>query len=436
MRPSPEGLHGTTMTHSALAFITATYNRNSIAALCGAMEGDERFATLPVSFVDTRGAAARLKGLLAQHSQVVAAFSFCTPNLMEVDEAIGTLQRGLSKGEFARLRPIAGGPHPSGDPEDTLGLGFECLVVGEGEDAFPALLERLVSGSGYADVAGVAYLEGGVARRTARGAPIDLDRVPPFGAAYRRFGPIEITRGCPRTCRYCQTPYLFGSLRRHRSVETVLRFAEVGKAGGLRDLRFVSPDALSYGTQGREPNLGELERLLKAVGAIYGKDHVYLGSFPSEVRPDTVTKEAVQLVKAHVANDNLVIGAQSGSQRVLDLMRRDHSVADVYRAVAIVTSAGLVAIVDVIFGLPGERDEDVRLTLKMMEDLSSLGARVHVHTFIPLAGTPLADARPGRVEGETRKALGHLAGKGKQFGSWQRQERLGSELVAFRARRR
>jgi B12-binding domain/radical SAM domain protein len=204
----------------------------------------------------------------------------------------------------------------------------------------------------------------------------------------------------------------------------------------LRDLRFVTPDALSYGTQGREPNLEELERLLKAVGSIYGKDHVYLGSFPSEVRPDTVTKEAVELIKAHVANDNLVIGAQSGSQRVLDLMHRGHSAEDVYRAVATITRAGLVANVDVIFGLPGETDADVKLTLKMMEDLGAMGARVHTHTFIPLAGTPLADAPPGRVDLETRNVLGRLAGEGKQFGSWQRQERLGRELAAFRARRR
>jgi radical SAM superfamily enzyme YgiQ (UPF0313 family) len=103
--------------------------------------------------------------------------------------------------------------------------------------------------------------------------------------------------------------------------------------------------------------------------------------------------------------------------------------------VATVIRAGLVANVDVIFGLPGETAEDVRLTLKMMEDLSSLGARVHTHTFIPLVGTPLADAPPGRVDGETRRALGRLAGRGKQFGSWQRQERLRRELAAFRARR-
>lgn len=424
------------MTENALVFITERYNRNSIAALCGAIEQDGRFAELAVSFVDGLGAAAHLQPLLRKYSQVVTAFSFCTPNLGEVAGVLETIGRSLSAAECTRLRLVAGGPHPSGDPEGTLDLGFECVVVGEGEDSFPELLGRMTTGTGYGDVSGVAYPEAGACRYMGRPNPVDLDRVPPFSVGYRRFGPMEVTRGCPWTCRYCQTPHLFGSLRRHRSVETVLRYAEAGKCQGLRDLRFVTPDAFAYGSEGKHPNLGALEILLKAVGQIYGKEHVYLGSFPSEVRPDTVSEEAVELVKTNAANDNLVIGAQSGSDRVLDLMHRGHRVEDVYRAVEMVTRAGLVASVDVIFGLPGETAADAKLTLDMMDRLVAMGARIHSHTFIPLAGTPLATAPPGTVDRETRNALGRLAGKGKQFGSWARQERLGREVARFRARRR
>jgi B12-binding domain/radical SAM domain protein len=423
------------MAKNALVFITENYNRNSIAARCGAMEAEERSADFAVSFVDGRSAAAHLQPLLRHYSQVVTAFSFCTPNLMETAEVLEILGRSLSAAERARLRLVAGGPHPSGDPEGTLELGFECVAVGEGEETFPELLVRMVSGTGYGDVHGIACREAGAFRYTGRRQPVNLDRVSPFSVRYRRFGPMEITRGCPWSCRYCQTSYLFGSLRRHRSGETVLGYAELGKRQGLRDLRFVTPDAFACGSEGNHPNLEALEKLLKAVGQIYGKEHVYLGSFPSEVRPDTVSEEAVELVKTYAANDNLVIGAQSGSDRVLDLMHRGHRVEDVHRAVEIVTRAGLVANVDVIFGLPGETAEDVKLTLRMMEHLTARGARIHSHTFMPLAGTPLAAAPSGTVDGETRNALSRLAGEGKQFGSWARQERLGRELARFRARR-
>jgi B12-binding domain/radical SAM domain protein len=424
------------MAASALVFITEKYNRNSIAALCGAIEHDGRFADLPVSFVNGRGAAAHLQPLLRKYSQAVTAFSFCTPNLMEIAEGLETLGRSLSAAEGSRLRLVAGGSHPSGDPEGTLDLGFECVVVGEGEETFPELLGRMATGTGYGDVNGIAYMEAGACRYTGRRGPVDLNRVPPFSVRYRRFGPLEITRGCPWTCRYCQTPYLFGALRRHRSVETVLRYAEIGKRQGLRDLRFVTPDAFAYGSEGRHPNLEALEKLLKAVGEIYGREHIYLGSFLSEVRPDTVSEAAVELVTTYAANDNLVIGAQSGSDRVLDLMHRGHRVEDVYRAVEIVTRAGLIANVDVIFGLPGETAADAKLTLTMMDRLAAMGARIHSHTFMPLAGTPLAAAPPGTADRETRNALGRLAGEGKQFGSWARQERLGKEVARFRARRR
>jgi B12-binding domain/radical SAM domain protein len=424
------------MAESALVFIAEKHNRNSIAALCGAIEHDERFVDLPVSFVDGRGAAAHLQPLSRKYSHLVTAFSFCTPNLSEVAGVLETLGRSLSGAERTRLRLVAGGPHPSGDPEGTLDLGFECVVVGEGEETFPELLGRMATGTGYGDVSGIAYMEAGACRYTGRRGPVDLDRVLPSSVGYRRFGPLEITRGCPWTCRYCQTPYLFGSLRRHRSVETVLRYAEMGKRQGLRDLRFVTPDAFAYGSEGKHPNLEALEILLKAVGEIYGKERVYLGSFPSEVRPDTVSEEAVELVTTYATNDNLVIGAQSGSDGVLDLMHRGHRVEDVYRAVEIVTRAGLIANVDVIFGLPGETAADAKLTLNMMDLLTAMGARIHSHTFMPLAGTPLADAPPGVVDRETRNALGRLAGEGKQFGSWAQQERLGRELVRFRARRR
>jgi radical SAM superfamily enzyme YgiQ (UPF0313 family) len=57
--------------------------------------------------------------------------------------------------------------------------------------------------------------------------------------------------------------------------------------------------------------------MLKAVSEIYGKDQVYLGSFPSEVRPEQVHPETLELVKRYCANTQLTIGAQTGSDSLL-----------------------------------------------------------------------------------------------------------------------
>jgi len=60
-----------------------------------------------------------------------------------------------------------------------------------------------------------------------------LDEHPPFDSR-RLCGPIEITRGCPHACAYCQTPRLFGHTVRHRSIPSI-----VEAAGAYRDVRFM-----------------------------------------------------------------------------------------------------------------------------------------------------------------------------------------------------
>ncbi|MCD6520168.1 MAG: radical SAM protein, partial [Anaerolineae bacterium] len=168
---------------------------------------------------------------------------------------------------------------------------------------------------------------------------------------------------------------------------------------------------------GREVNLAAVEELLLRVGRIVGKERTYLGSFPSEVRPEMVSEEAIALIKRLAGNRNITVGAQSGSERILRAMHRGHTVGDVYRACEIILRHGLVPNVDVIFGLPGETAEDRRQTIRLIEDLTSKGARVRTHAFIPLAGTPLATAPPGEIDEETDRLLGTLARLGQQHGA-------------------
>ncbi|MFN2224873.1 MAG: B12-binding domain-containing radical SAM protein, partial [Anaerolineae bacterium] len=146
--------------------------------------------------------------------------------------------------------------------------------------------------------------------------------------------------------------------------------------------------------------------------------------FPSEVGPETVTPEAVALVTRYCGNDNLIFGAQSGSDRLLRALHRRHTVADVYRAAGVILAAGLTPVVDVIFGLPGEEEEDLAATVRLMEDLAAMGAVLHTHTFMPLPGTPLEDAPPGAVDPTLHPLLDRLASQGHQVGQWRKQAEI------------
>jgi B12-binding domain/radical SAM domain protein len=200
---------------------------------------------------------------------------------------------------------------------------------------------------------------------------------------------------------------------------------------GYSYLRFVTPNAFAYQSEdnGRTANLDALEHLLREMAALVGRERVYFGTFPSEVGPETVTPEAVALVRRYCGNDNLLFGAQTGSDRILRLLRRRHTVSDVYRAAEIITAGGLTPMVDIIFGLPGEKEDDLAATVKLMEDLAAMGAVIHTHTFMPLPGTPLENAPPGRVDPALHPLLDRLASQGHQIGQWRKQEEIAQRQV-------
>ncbi|MCL7452497.1 MAG: TIGR04013 family B12-binding domain/radical SAM domain-containing protein [Anaerolineae bacterium] len=407
----------------ALAFVANKNNLNSIAVLTGALEADPRTQDVALHFPwqDER-LLPRLAALAEASDLLVVALSFATADV----PGAADLLRGLR----ALQRPptvVAGGPHPSARPREVLQLGAGAVVVGEGEDALPALVARLVAGESVEGMPGVAVLApDGSLLQGPRPDPIDLDAYPPLGVAHRRFGPIEITRGCPCACAFCQTSFLFGGRMRHRSVENAVGWVERAMAAGYSYVRFVTPNAFAYQSEdnGRTPNLDAMERLLRAMAALVGREQVFFGTFPSEVGPETVTPEAVALVRRYCGNDNLIFGAQTGSDRLLRKLRRNHTVADVYQAADIVRAAGLTPVVDMIFGLPGEKPEDVAATLRLMEDLVARGAVLHTHTFMPLPGTPLEDAPPGEVDPALHPLLDRMASQGHQVGQWRKQEEL------------
>jgi len=149
-----------------------------------------------------------------------------------------------------------------------------------------------------------------------------------------------------------------------------------------------------------------------------------MGSFPSEVRPEHVTKETVDLVLNYADNDNLVIGAQSGSERILDHICRGHGVDEVRQAVKLTIDSGLKANIDFIFGFPHEKEEDKIRTLNLAKELASIGARIHAHTFMPLPGTPFKNMPPGKIESETKREIERLISVGQLYGQWHIQEKI------------
>ncbi|MDD4891926.1 MAG: TIGR04013 family B12-binding domain/radical SAM domain-containing protein [Phycisphaerae bacterium] len=477
------------MSEVALVLLYSRESRNSINVLVGSIESAPGLRDvdirLPPDYPRLRDEIVRLAG-----RRVIVGVSMFTPQLPEMR----TLARRIRRQFGREVLLVAGGPHPTADPMSVLLAGFDVVAVGEAEQtirdlaaavrdglAWPGAMSATVvlsqacppragmagppsktagrrsshgtqqmtgseppiaavrvghppSGVGEAwrAVRGLAYLDAaGQLHRTPRRPTVSLDDFPPFPIRRRKCGPIEITRGCPFACGYCQTAHLFGTKPRHRSVASVARWVAEMAGRGRADVRVLSPNAFSYGSpDGRSVNLAAMEELLAAMRREVGPGgRIYFGSFPSEVRPEHVSEAAIALVRRYADNDNLIIGAQTGSQRLLDACHRGHTVADVVRAVALTRAAGLGANVDFIFGLPDEADADVAETIALIEQLAAMGTTIRAHTFLPLPQTPFAAARPGRLRPVVRKLLGRLQHEGKLIGLWWRQQRTAARIA-------
>ncbi|APT74029.1 radical SAM protein [Thermosipho melanesiensis] len=339
----------------------------------------------------------------------VVLYSFMSFDLANVTEELKVLKE---KGYLT----IAGGPHATANPNQLLKLGFDYVFTGDGERNIRDFLDGKIPESRIFD---------GVTKR------VDLSKFPPFCPEKNLFMPIEITRGCPFSCGYCQTPRLAGKLIRHRPVEQIVEYTKIGVQKGRKIARFISPNSFGYGSKnGVIPNVEVVENLLYSLKGV-GVEEIYFGTFPSDVRPESVNREILRVIKKYVNNRYIVIGAQSGSERVLKKINRGHNLEEIERALSLLVEFGFIPRVDFIFGFPFETDEDIENTFEFIKKIvNKYKAKVHAHTFMPLPGTPLANVGPGKLTKKHYKFLGLLTAQGYLDGYWLKQEQLARRVAS------
>lgn len=372
--------------------------------------------------------------LLTSYGKVIVGISLMTtqlPEMLPFLESLKELKNSLS----GRLILVGGGPHVSGDPLGSLKrLGFDFVFIGEAEKSFAEFLTKLLEGLDFKDVKGIAYVEDDKVLVKYNDCVVNLNEFPPISLRYGLFNPIEVSRGCPYACKYCQVSYIFGRLMRHRSLDIILRYCKELIRKDINDLRFISPNILAYGGSGTEVNfnaLAELVEGIKKLKDLGGKP--YLGSFPSEMRPDFVESDVIKLIKDVVSNRKVSIGIQSGSDRVLKELNRGHTVEDALNAINLLRSYGFVVDADFIVGLPNEDLTDSLKTLELIQKLIDLGGvRIHLHHYIPLPGTPLAKYELKPIPEVVRSRLMRLLGRGVIFGNWLKQEVLAYKIQELR----
>ena len=407
----------------SLVFRRTAHNRNSLPPLIRALDKAGVSEHLHITFADGPGRTLE--------TAQIAAYSLTTVDLAwALPEVVDLRNR--------QRRPwlVAGGAHPSADPQGMLAAGFDVAFVGEGEESFPHFMREWLDATAHGAAAQADLTH--QARpypnpiRYASPTGIDLNSLVHADARRRLFPFAEISRGCSYACGFCQVPHLFGRRMRHRSPAVVAEGVAQAVTAGHRRIRFLSPDAFAYRGDAKLPAAESVASLLSACHAA-GASQLMLGSFPSEVRPDHITVDLLRLIREGCINRTLVLGAQSGSDRVLGLMNRGHTVEKARRAILLTVEARLVPHVDLLFCFPGESAAERLQTIQLARWCLEHNARLHIHVYVPLPGTPAWPAPPERFEPTIVQALRRMESTGRMDGYWKKQRAQGAQILKWRA---
>lgn len=326
----------------------------------------------------------------------LALFSFLTGSSAAYIDYVTKLKERLPK-----LNTICGGAHASARSEDMLKY-FDAVCTGEGEESIKDIIEMAEQGRVEGIITGKKVL--------------NLDDYRVFPRKMVSLGPIEIVRGCPSGCAYCQTPQLFRGRLRHRSIDFIvdeIKFALSRK--GFADVRFIAPDASSYQFN-KGINLEAIESLLYNVRNTIGTNgKLFYGTFPSELDPAGVSKELVDILVKYCDNKQIVLGLQSASHDIQKIMHRRSGLLETENAIELFLDKNFEIVVDLIFGMPYETEETYEETYKFIEKWKGK-VTIHSHPFDPLPGSKWQYETPTEVPEKLVKAVRSLEGIGRVFG--------------------
>ncbi|OOQ57273.1 B12-binding domain-containing radical SAM protein [Mucilaginibacter pedocola] len=282
-----------------------------------------------------------------------------------------------------------------------LAEGADFVIIGEAEHTLLELCNYIKNdGTDYAGIMGLAYSDAGkVVKTLARPVLKDLDSLPlpawdlvdigkyrdswMANAGYFSIN-IGTTRGCPFKCNWCAKP-IYGNRYNSRSPQNVLDEIKLLKQNYNMDHIWFCDDIF-----GLKPGwVMEFARLIE-------REQISI-KFKIQSRADLLVEEELVTALALAGCDNVWIGAESGSQKILDAMDKGTSIAQIETATGLMKKHGIKPSFFIQFGYPGETRDDISLTIDMINRL--LPHEIGISVSYPLPGTGFYE----RVKAELKK---------------------------------
>jgi len=307
---------------------------------------------------------------------------------------------------------IWGGWHPSLLPEQTIMNPYvDIIVKGQGYITFCELVETLIKKESLKNIFGIVYEKNGKIIKNPERQLINLNKIPEF--PYEMINVEEVlssqintrtisyitSQGCPYRCKFCADSKLYKRKWNSFSADRV-----------LRDLQTLIERYNVNGIRFEDTNFFVDEKRVKEIckGIIKNKWNLkWMASARTEqlLRFD---KETLKLIKESGCK-HMGVGAESGSQRILDMISKDTTVKDTTDFASLIKDYEIKGTFCFMVGFPGEPWEDLKQTIQLIKKIKKINQNNEIRVFFytPYPGTPLYDI-----------SLKHGMKEPKSFSEW------------------
>lgn len=272
--------------------------------------------------------------------------------------------------------------------EQYLQQGADYVIRGEVDETLPELLTSLESGSSMENIDGISYQK----KQTTLATPprsvlrdlnklplpawdlVDMDSYRSVWKKHRNYFSLNIatTRGCPFKCNWCAKP-IYGNRYHSRSPEHVINEIEYLLKNFTPDHFWMCDDIF-----GLKPGwIQEFNRIVKERNLKF--------TYKIQSRVDLLLEKNTIEALAESGAETVWVGAESGSQKILDAMDKGTTVGQIAQATSLLKQRGIKVGHFLQFGYLGETKEDIDATLSMVLDL--VPDEIGISVSYPLPGT-------------------------------------------------
>lgn len=285
--------------------------------------------------------------------------------------------------------------------EDYLNEGADFVIIGEAEHTLLELTNSIKAGNtAYDLIEGLAYRNNNITIKTANRPVLkDLDSLP-FAAwdlinlasykamwmKHKGYFSINMntTRGCPFKCNWCAKP-IYGNRYNSRSAQHVVNEIKFLKQHYAVDHIWFCDDIF-----GLKPGW------VLTFSKLLGEESIKI-KFKIQSRADLLVQEENVMALANAGCEDVWIGAESGSQKILDAMDKGITLQQIILATSLLKKHDIRPSFFIQFGYPDEQKEDIKLTINMINQL--LPHEIGISVSYPLPGTVFYE----RVKSELKK---------------------------------